>query len=106
VAVVGTDEPWVPAALESLGYDVTTDHGLRTAHHEGAFDAVLLFGARDLEERVRTLRELTRPGGRLVVSVDEPHRAAIEKLLRDEERTEITEIGGGTTLMTATKRSR
>ena len=105
VAVVGSDDLWVAAALESLGYDVTTDHGLRTAHHEGAFDAVLLFAARDLEDRMRTLRELTKPGGLLVAAVDEPHRSGIETLLRDEEQTDVTEVDG-ITLITATKRSR
>ena len=105
VAVVGADETWVPAALESLGYDVTTDHGLRTAHHEGEFDAVLLFAARDIEERVRSLRHLTKTGGLLVLAVDEAHRARVEALLRGDDRADATEVDGGITLVTAKKRS-
>jgi hypothetical protein len=104
IAVVGAHETWVPAALESLGYDVTTDHGLRSAHREGDFDAVLVLAAPDLEERLRTLRRVTKRNGLLVLAVEEPHRGRLDEILRGDERTDVTELDGGVTLVTATKR--
>lgn len=103
VAVVGARDARVSAALESLGYDVTTDHGLRNAHREGDFDAVLLFAAPDLEDRFRTLRRLTKRSGLLVLCVGESHRARLDELLRGDEQTDVTDVDG-VTLVTATKR--
>jgi hypothetical protein len=35
----GATSSSVNHALGALGYDLTTEHGLRTAHHEGEFEA-------------------------------------------------------------------
>lgn len=69
VAAVGATSSSVSRALGALGYDLTTEHGLRTAHHEGEFDAVLCLSTSIDEEQLRLLHHLTKAGGMLVLNV-------------------------------------
>jgi hypothetical protein len=68
VAAVGATSSAVNRALAALGYDLTTESGLRTAHHEGEFDAVLCLSTSIDEQQLRRLRHLTKTGGTLVLS--------------------------------------
>jgi hypothetical protein len=69
IAALGAPTSSVHRELDALGYDVTTEHGLRTAHHEGKFDAVLCLSTSIDKDRLRLLRHLTKAGGILVLSV-------------------------------------
>jgi hypothetical protein len=88
-------------ALDALGYDVTTEHGLRTAHHEGEFDAVLCLSTAVDEERLRLLGHLTKARGLLILSAPVGPRpvtetghvydqAGLERLLEDWELMDVT----------------
>jgi hypothetical protein len=88
-------------ALGALGYDVTTEYGLRTAHHEGEFDAVLCLSTAVDEERLRLLGHLTKARGLLILSAPVGPRpvtetghvydqAGLEGLLEDWERVDVT----------------
>jgi hypothetical protein len=92
VAIIGAGEPAMAQSLEALGYDVTTEHGIRTAHHEGKFAAVVCLGAVHDADRRRRLRHLTEGGGLLVlaVPVGSPDEAGLEDLLSGWERTDMT----------------
>jgi hypothetical protein len=68
VVVVGATDSAVDRSLAALGYDVTTEHGLRTAHHEGEFDAVLYLSMTIDAEQLQLLRHLTKADGTLVLS--------------------------------------
>lgn len=68
VAAVGTNS-WVDRSLAALGYDLTNEHGLRTSHEEGKFDAVLCLSPVIDVEQLRRLRHLTKPDGVLVIGV-------------------------------------
>jgi hypothetical protein len=68
VVVVGATDSAVDRSLAALGYDVTTEHGLRTAHHEGEFDAALYLSRTIDSDQLRLLRHLTKAGGTLVLS--------------------------------------
>jgi hypothetical protein len=68
VAVVSASTE-VNHALGALGYDVTTEQGLRTAHQEGKFDATVCLSKSVDDEQLRRLRHLTKAGGTLVLGV-------------------------------------
>jgi hypothetical protein len=98
VAVVGGAA--VARSLAALGYDVTTELGLRTAHHEGEFDAVLCLSLTANAELRRQLQHLTRDGGLLVLAAavgPAPvvaarrvyDKAGLDELLEDWERTDV-----------------
>jgi hypothetical protein len=100
VAVVGGNDS-VGRSLAALGYDVTSEHGLRTAHHEGELDAVLCLSLSADAELRRRLRHLTRDGGVLVLGaavgpapVDGAQRvydqAGLDELLEDWEPADVT----------------
>lgn len=100
VAVVGAGSA-VDRSLAALGYDVTNELTLRTAHHEGEFDAVLCLSLTADAEVRRRLRHLTKNGGLLVlgaavgaVPVDGAERvydqAGLDDLLEDWEPTDVT----------------
>jgi hypothetical protein len=69
VAAVGATSSAISRAVGALGYDLTTESGLRTAHNEGKFDAVLCLSRTINDEQLRRLRHLTKAGGTLVLSV-------------------------------------
>jgi hypothetical protein len=100
IAAVGATSSSV-RALGALGYDVTTEHGLRTAHREGEFDAVLCLSTSIDEERLRLLGHLTKDGGILILSaavgprpVTETGRvydqAGLDELLEGWEPADVT----------------
>jgi SAM-dependent methyltransferase len=100
IAAVGATSSSV-RALGALGYDVTTEHGLRTAHREGKFDAVLWLSTSIDEERLRLLGHLTKDGGILILSaavgprpVTETGRvydqAGLDELLEGWEPADVT----------------
>lgn len=100
IAAVGATSSSV-RAFEALGYDVTTEHGLRTAHHEGSFDAVLYLATRIDTERLKLLGWLTKDGGLLVLgaavgprSVSETGRvydqAGLDELLEGWKPVDVT----------------
>jgi hypothetical protein len=68
VVAVGASGSAVDRSLAALGYDVTTEHALGGAHHEGEFDAVLYLSMTIDAERLRLLRHLTKADGTLVLS--------------------------------------
>jgi hypothetical protein len=84
VAAVGAMSSSVNRALGALGYDLTTEHGLRTAHHEGEFDAVLWLSTNIDEKRLRLLRHLTKAGGILVLAAAVGPRPTTEMHVHDE----------------------
>jgi hypothetical protein len=99
VAVVGGGS--AARSLAALGYDVTTEHGLRTSHHEGEFDVVLCLSLTADAELRRQLHHLTKDGGLLVLGaavgpapVDGAQRvydeAGLDELLESWERTDVT----------------
>jgi len=94
VAVVGVTGTAANRALSALGYDVTSEHGLRTAHHEGEFDAVLCLSTTIDDKKRRLLRHLTKAGGLLVLgaavglgSVSAPQ---LDELLEGWEQVDVT----------------
>jgi hypothetical protein len=123
VALVGATDSAVAAALEALGYDVTTEHGVRTAHHEGKFAAVVCLSAVHGADRRKRLRHLTERGGLLVLAVAGGHEEArLAELTEGWDRKDVIFVqrrtGGSWTkldeldphaesvaLVTATKRS-
>lgn len=99
IAAVGATSSSVSRALDALGYDLTTEHGLRTAHHEGEFDAVVCLSTSIDEERLQLLRHLTKAGGVLVFGAavgprPETRRvydqAGLDELLEGWEPTDVT----------------
>jgi hypothetical protein len=100
IAAVGASSS-AGRALDALGYEVTTEHGLRTAHHEGEFDAVLNLSPAVDEERLRLLGHLTKAGGLLILSAPVGPRpvteaghvydqAGLEALLEDWKQVDVT----------------
>jgi hypothetical protein len=88
VAVVGATEPAIGQCFEALGYEVMSEHGLRTAHHEGKFAAVVcLTGIADADRR-RRLRHLTQSGGFLVLAAG--NDARLEDVLEGWDRKDVT----------------
>lgn len=100
VAVVGGHSSIGPS-LTALGYAVTTELALRTAHHEGEFDAVLCLSLTADTKLRRRLSHLMRDGGVLVLGVavgpapvDGAQRvydqAGLDDLLEDWEPADVT----------------
>lgn len=100
IAAVGASSSSL-RALDALGYDVTSEHGLRTAHHEGELDAVLCLSTAVDDERLRLLGHLTKTGGLLILSAPVGPRpvtetghvydqAGLEKVLEDWEQVDVT----------------
>ena len=90
VAVVGSSDRAVVQCLEALGYDVTTEQTLRSAHHEGKFAAVVFLAAIEDADRRKRLRHLTERGGVLVLAA--PGDASLTDLLEGWERRDVTLI--------------
>jgi hypothetical protein len=99
IAAVGATSSSV-RALGALGYDVTTEHGLRTAQRQGLFDAVLCLSSL-APERLELLGRLTRDGGLLILSAPVgPRRvtetghvfdqAGLDELLEGWEPADVT----------------
>lgn len=68
IAVVGANGS-VDRSLAALGYDVTNELGLRTAHHEGEFDAVLCLSSTIEVEQFRRLGHVAKSDGLLILCV-------------------------------------
>jgi hypothetical protein len=94
IVIVGATSTAVNRALGALGYDVTSEHGLRTAHHQGEFDAVLCLSTTIDEEQLRLLRHLTKAGGTLIlgaaVGPGLATESQLDELLEGWERADLT----------------
>jgi hypothetical protein len=89
VAVVGASEPAVAQSIAALGYDVTTEQSLRTAHHEGKFAAIVCLTVVDSPDRRKRLRHLTESGGLLVLAAADYDQAGLDELLEGWERKDV-----------------
>jgi hypothetical protein len=98
--LVDSSETTVSVGLASLGYEVTALDG----QPEGAFDAVVSHRAD--EGAMRRLRELTKPGGLLVLTALGSPRAEVETLLAGWEVEDITVAAeqDGVVLVTARRK--
>ena len=90
VAVVGAREPAVAQSLEALGYDVTTEQALRTAHKDGTFAAVVCLAVVESADQRKRLRHLTQSGGLLVLAAPDYDEAGLDELVEGWERRDLT----------------
>ena len=89
VAVVGANEPSVAQSLGALGYDVTTEQTLRTAHQDGKFAAIVCLTVVESSDRRKRLRHLTESGGLLVLAAADYDEAGLDELLEGWERKDM-----------------
>ena len=91
IAVAGAQEPAVAQCLEALGYDVTTERALRTAHYEGKFAAVVCLTPLEDASRRKRLHHLTKSGGLLVlVAPGDYGEARLAELTEGWQRNDVT----------------
>jgi hypothetical protein len=90
VVVIGATDSAVDRSLAALGYDVTTEQALRTAHKDGTFAAVVCLAVVESADQRKRLRHLTQSGGLLVLAAPDYDEAGLDELVEGWERKDLT----------------